>query len=101
MNDLEAGIHENNEIWLWNCETDSVRQTILKQKKYSTNGWYMFFGHKSLVDDTPIINLPEDYIIRELTDNDLQGKLELMGVSMGENKLSRTIKKRNSPFTYN
>ena len=93
LNDLEAETQENNEVWLWNCETDQVRQTILKQKKYSTNGWYMSFGHKSLVDFTPTINLPEGYTIRELTDADLKNKLELMRVSMGDNKLARTIEK--------
>ena len=93
LNDLEAETQENNEVWLWNCETDPVRQTILKQKKYSTNGWYMSFGHKSLVDFTPTINLPEGYTIRELTDADLKNKLELMRVSMGDNKLARTIEK--------
>jgi predicted Fe-S protein YdhL (DUF1289 family) len=30
----------NHEIWIWNCETDTARQTILKQKKYSTNGLF-------------------------------------------------------------
>jgi ribosomal protein S18 acetylase RimI-like enzyme len=93
LDDLEAEIMENNEIWLWSCETDTVRQTVLKKKKYSTNGWYMFFGHKSLVDFTPTISLSEGYKIRELTDSDLPVKLELMGVSSGDIKFSRTIAK--------
>jgi N-acetylglutamate synthase-like GNAT family acetyltransferase len=92
LQDIEAGLPEDKEIWIWSCETDTIGQTVLQQRKYSTNGWYMFYGHKSLVEFTPEIIIPDGYSIRELADHDLPAKVELMGVSMGEN-ISRTIEK--------
>lgn len=92
LQDIEFGLPEDKEIWLWNCESDKARQSILKQRNYSANGWYMFYGHKSLVDFSPTINLPNGYTIRELVDADIPAKVALMGVSMGEN-ITRTIEK--------
>lgn len=95
LEDIEFGLLKDEEIWLWNCESDKVRQTVLKQRYYSTNGWYMFYGHKSLIDFSPTINMPEGYTIRELVDADIPAKVELMGVSMSINN-TRTIEKYNN-----
>lgn len=92
LDDIEAGLQKDKELWLWSCETDMARQAVLKQRNYSTNGWYMFYGHKSLVDFTPVINLPDGYTIRELVETDIPTKVELMGVSMGD-ILARTASK--------
>jgi GNAT superfamily N-acetyltransferase len=92
LTDIEAETPPNKEIWVWNCDNDSARQLILAQKGYSTNGWYMFYGRKSLADFTPTINLPDGYTIRELTDADIPAKVELMGVSMDDAE-NRTVEK--------
>ena len=90
--DIEVESPQNKEIWLWNCETDAVRQPVLAQRGYSTNGWYMYYGRKSLADFTPTINLPDGYTIRELTDADIPAKVALMGVSMDDAE-NRTVEK--------
>lgn len=95
INDIEAELPKDEEIWIWNCETDNIRKNILNQKNYGTNGWYMFYGHKSLVDFTPVINLPDGYSIRELVDSDIPVKVELMGVSMGDADNRTAEKYRN------
>ena len=92
LQNIEAGLPEDKEIWLWNCETDITRQIVLKQREYSTNGWYMFYGHKSLANFTPEVTLLDGYSIRELADSDLPMKVELMGVSMGDID-TRTVEK--------
>ena len=92
LDDIEAGLPSDKEIWLWNCETDPIRHITLKRREYSTNGWYMFYGHKSLVDFKPVIDLPNGYSIRELADSDIPIKVDLMGVSMGDAD-NRTIEK--------
>ena len=84
LNDIEAGVSGSDEIWLWNCETDTAKQDVLKHRGYGTNGWYMFYGHKSLDNFIPKINLPDGYTIRELADTDISAKADLMGVSMGD-----------------
>jgi GNAT superfamily N-acetyltransferase len=92
LEDIECGLPKDEEIWLWSCDADKTGQVALKQRNYSTNGWYMFYGHKTLYDYTPTINLPDGYRIRELVDADIPAKVELMGVSMGKD-ISRTIEK--------
>lgn len=50
LEDIENGMSEKEEIWLWSCNSDTVRETVLQQRNYGTNGWYMYYGHKSLMD---------------------------------------------------
>lgn len=92
LNDIESRHSESEEIWVWNCETNMARCSELQRRNYMTNGWYMFYGHKSLVDFVPTVNMPNGYAVRELTDTDIPAKVKLMGVSMGE-ACNRTIEK--------
>lgn len=92
LSDIESELPQGKELWLWQCETNTDRETVLKKRNYSTNGWYMFYGRKSLEGFSPLINLPNGYAIRELDEMDLPAKVELMGVSMGDND-SRTVDK--------
>jgi N-acetylglutamate synthase-like GNAT family acetyltransferase len=95
LDDIETALPDSEELWVWNCETDRTRQSVLSQRNYGTNGWYMFYGHKTLIDFSPLITLPDGYIIRELTDADIPTKVELMGVSMGDIKSQSIDKYRN------
>jgi GNAT superfamily N-acetyltransferase len=103
LDDIEKETPENSEIWLWSCETDAERQSVLKQRGYSTNGWYMFYGHKSLVDYVPSVNVPEGYMFRELVESDLPEKVRLMGVSMGgiENRTVEKYRNMQKSVVYN
>lgn len=92
LDDIEAENSKGKEIWLWSCETDTARQAVLKQRNYSTNGWYMFYGHKSLADFEPVFNLPEGYTIRELAEGDLPDKTMIMTNDLGDD-LSIAIEK--------
>lgn len=92
LDDIESGLLKDEELWLWSCAADKQRQDTLLERDYSTNGWYMFYGHKSLEDLSININLPNGYTIREILDEDIPAKVKLMGVSMGEN-ITRTIDK--------
>ena len=92
LDDIEAKTQEGEEIWIWSCDNDTTRQNVLKERGYGANGFYMFYGHKSLVDFSPNVNLPNGYKIREFTDTDISDKVYLMGVSM-EHVDSRTIEK--------
>lgn len=71
------------EVYIWGYEEDTLRTDILKARGYSKHTWYMYSGVKDLQNQITSPNFPKGYMARPILPQDIEQKVEIMGVSAG------------------